>query len=127
MSKKTLVKVLTIVLTIVVMLTIAVLPSFAITAKIGQVSTGAQSAIEGSETNKLAEVGGKIVGILQVLGMVIAIVVLLILGIKYMTGSAEEKAEYKKTMVPYAVGAVIVFVATTLVNVIYNAATAVTK
>ena len=33
----------------------------------------------------------------------------MILGIKYMTGSAEEKAEYKKTMVPYLVGAVILF------------------
>ena len=126
MSKKTLVKVLTVVLTIVVMLTLASIPTFAIDTKISKVKTGADSAIASESTNQIAEVGGKIVGILQVLGMVIAVLVLLILGIKYMTGSAEEKAEYKKTMVPYAVGAIIVFVATTIVKVIYDAATAVT-
>lgn len=33
----------------------------------------------------------------------------MIIGIKYMTGSLEEKANYKKTMVPYLVGCVILF------------------
>ena len=37
-----------------------------------------------------------------------------------MMGSAEEKAEYKKTMIPYLVGALLIFAATTIVNVVYN-------
>lgn len=73
----------------------------------------------------IATLGGQIVGIIQVVGIVIAVVILLILGIKYMTGSAQEKAEYKKTMIPYIVGAILIFAASTLVNVIFNLATSI--
>ena len=37
-----------------------------------------------------------------------------------MMGSAEEKAEYKKTMIPYLVGAILVFAASTIANFVYN-------
>ncbi|MEI3401230.1 MAG: hypothetical protein V8R51_02250 [Clostridia bacterium] len=46
---------------------------------------------------------------MQTVGIVLSVVILIILGIKYMMGSAEEKAEYKKTMIPYLIGAVSVF------------------
>lgn len=64
--------------------------------------------------------GKQVVGILQVIGIIVAVVVLLILGIKYMMGSTEEKAEYKKVMIPYLVGALLIFAATTIVNMVYN-------
>ena len=54
---------------------------------------------------------------------VIAVIVLLILGIKYMIGSASEKAEYKKTMIPYLVGAVLVFGAGAIAQVIVQITT----
>ena len=73
----------------------------------------------------VASLGGQIVGIIQVVGIVVAVVILLILGIKYMTGSAQEKAEYKKTMIPYIIGAALVFAATTILNVIFNLATSI--
>ncbi len=73
----------------------------------------------------VASLGGQIVGIIQVVGIVVAVVILLILGIKYMTGSAQEKAEYKKTMIPYIIGAVLIFAASTIVNVIFNLATSI--
>ena len=37
-----------------------------------------------------------------------------------MMGSAEEKAEYKKTLLPYIIGAAMVFGASVLTGVIYN-------
>ena len=64
--------------------------------------------------------GQNIMGVIQVLGVVIAVVVLMVLGIKYMMGSAEEKAEYKKTMIPYLVGAILIFAASTIANVVYQ-------
>ena len=76
-------------------------------------------------TDKIQSLGETIVNILQILGIVVAIVVLSIIGIKYMMGSAEEKAEYKKVMVPYVVGAIIIFAATSLVKVVYKLATGV--
>ena len=46
-----------------------------------------------------------------------------ILGVKYMLGSADEKASYKKSLVTLTVGFVIVIAATTIVSVVYNIAT----
>ena len=77
------------------------------------------------QTSDLTKVGNNIVTIIQVVGIVIAVIVLLIIGIKYMMGSASEKAEYKKTMIPYIVGAVLIFAGTSLVRVIYSLSTSV--
>ena len=74
------------------------------------------------QDGKIIELGQAIVTIMQTVGIVVAVVVLLILGIKYMMGSAEEKAEYKKTMIPYVVGAVLIFASTTIVNIVYQLA-----
>ena len=65
--------------------------------------------LDDSATTSLQSVGGQIAAVIRNAGIIVALIVLMILGIKYMTGSAEEKAEYKKTMVPYLVGAVILF------------------
>ena len=81
--------------------------------------------LNGNADQQITKVGGNIVNIIQVVGIVIAVIVLLVIGIKYMMGSASEKAEYKKTMIPYLVGAVLVFAGTSLVKVIYSLATAV--
>jgi len=73
-------------------------------------------------TGKIQEMGASIVTIMQTVGIVVAVVILLVLGIKYMMGSAEEKAEYKKTMIPYVVGAILIFASTTIVNIVYQLA-----
>lgn len=69
---------------------------------------------------EIKDLGGKILGIVQTVGVVLSVVILSILGIKYMMGSAEEKAEYKKTFIPYIVGAVLVFLAPTIANMVYT-------
>lgn len=61
-----------------------------------------------------------VMGIVNVIGVISSVVVLMILGIKYMSSSIEEKAEYKKTFIYYVLGAVLLFVAPTLANIIYN-------
>ena len=76
----------------------------------------------GNQPTEVVNLGKTIVTIMQTVGIVVAVVVLLVLGIKYMIGSAEEKAEYKKTMIPYLVGAILIFASTTIVNVVYNLA-----
>lgn len=37
-----------------------------------------------------------------------------------MMGSAEEKAEYKKTLMPYFIGAVLIFAASAFAQAIYS-------
>ena len=78
----------------------------------------------------LKNVGNGIVTILTTIGIVLSvivlvilgIIVLVILGIKYMMGSVEERADYKKTMMPYVIGATLVFAASIIANIIYNIA-----
>lgn len=68
----------------------------------------------------LTNVGNQIVTILTTIGIIASVIVLIVLGIKYMMGSAEEKAEYKKTMMPYVIGAALVFAASAIANILYN-------
>ena len=74
-------------------------------------------------TGKITSLGSQIIGIVTTIGSVVAVLVLVVLGVKYMMGSAEEKAEYKKTMIPYLVGAILIFAASTIANVVYQFAT----
>ena len=63
---------------------------------------------------------GKIVEIIRTLGTVIAVVGVMVLGIKYMIGSVEQRAEYKKTMIPYLIGCIFIFAIGTVVSIIYS-------
>lgn len=66
---------------------------------------------------RLADIGNTIIGFLQIVGSIISVVILGVIGIKYMVGSAEERAEYKKAMMPYVIGAVMVFAITNLLGI----------
>ncbi len=70
--------------------------------------------------SKWNELISKVLGIVQIIGYGVAVVTLTIVGIKYMVGSPADKAEYKKSLVPYVVGAVILFAASAIVTVFYN-------
>lgn len=70
----------------------------------------------------LLNAGNNIVAIITTIGIVISVVMLVVLGIKYMLGSVEEKAEYKKTLIPYMIGASFVFAASIIVQIIYEVA-----
>ena len=81
------------------------------------------SQIQGSDSSsdtQIASMGNKIVSVIKNIGIVVSVAVLVVLGIKYMMGSAEEKAEYKKTMLPYFIGALLVFSASGIVTVIQS-------
>lgn len=74
------------------------------------------------ETGNITNLGNSIIAVVRIVGVVVAVVILLILGIKYMMGSAEEKADYKKSMIPYIVGAILIFASTAIVGVVYDMA-----
>ena len=82
------------------------------------------STIDGStssvDVTNISTLGNSIVRILTTVGVVASVIVLVVLGIKYMMGSAEEKAEYKKTLMPYVIGAGLVFAASGIANIVYT-------
>lgn len=69
---------------------------------------------------KLKEKVGIILGVINVTGVVVSVITLMVVGINYMFGSIEEKAEYKKTAVIYCLGAALLFGGTTIPNILYN-------
>ena len=81
---------------------------------LGYMNTGASK----TNTEEVGQFGGKIMSLVSTAGIVIAVIVLLILGIKYMIGSASEKAEYKKTMIPYLLGATLLLGASLIIPII---------
>ena len=112
-------KILVFMLTAVMML--AVLGTTVFAAPTDVVNTMKGTMVDGEETaTPLAELGGKILGILQVAGVIIGTIILVVLGFKYMMGSLEEKAEYKKTMIPYVVGAVIIMAGPTIASGVFT-------
>ena len=71
-----------------------------------------------SSTDKIVNRVNPILGTITVIGIVISAITLTVLGIKYMIGSVEEKAEYKKSMIPYIIGVVLLLAASTAVGLI---------
>ena len=113
MSKKTM-KILTTIATILLIVSMGA--SIVYGTTIGSVNISPDT----TNTQNVTDIGNKIMGIIQVVGILAAVIILMVLGIKYMMGSAEEKAEYKKTMMPYVIGAVLIFAASRIANAIYN-------
>lgn len=76
--------------------------------------------------NDVTKIGKQLIGIITTVAVVVAVIMLLVLGIKYMMGSASEKAEYKKTMIPYLVGAILIFGASAITKVVVGLAQGIT-
>lgn len=74
----------------------------------------------GGKIGSIKTAGNKIITVASVSGSIISVVVLIALGIKYMLGSVEEKAEYKKTLLSYIIGATFVFAASAIAGMIYQ-------
>ncbi len=110
-------KVATIVLMIVMMLTIStnVLAVATTSTKPGEMLGSADV-----DTQGITDIGNKVITIITTIGIVVSVIVLVVLGIKYMMGSAEEKAEYKKTLMPYVIGAGLVFAASSIAQIVYS-------
>lgn len=126
---KNIVKIFSIILILITLISISV-NSFA--AKAGSAGTGGSSGdvvtspgelkpkdeVKGED--ELMQLGGNVMGILRTTGIVISVLILIVIGIKYMMGSAEEKAEYKKVMIPYLVGAALIFGASVISTVVFE-------
>lgn len=77
---------------------------------------GSISSVSGAD--KFFDFSNRVIGTIQVFGSISSVVALVLLGIKYVIGSAEEKAEYKQTMKPYLIGAIMVFTMTNILGII---------
>jgi len=72
---------------------------------------------------KVFDIADVIISIIKWVGATISVIILMILGFKFLTGSIEEKAEYKKTMIPYIVGCILLFAGSFVLQLIYDLVT----
>lgn len=63
-------------------------------------------------------IGGVILGAMQVIGVAVAVIMLIVLAIKYISSAPNDKAEIKKHAVVYVVGAVVLFGASGILQLI---------
>ena len=88
----------------------------------GEFGVGDLNGTTSSGSDEIKDVGNNIIQILSTVASIISVLVLILLGVKYMFGSVEEKAEYKKTLMPYIIGATLVFAASGIAGIIYSIA-----
>jgi len=73
-----------------------------------------------ADVESMYQFGGSVAGVIQIAGTIVSAGALIIIGIRYVVASAEEKAEYKERMLPYIIGAVLLFGASNIVNIAYK-------
>lgn len=78
--------------------------------------TASSSTLQGC----MSTITGSILGIVQTIGMAVAIIMLVVLAIKYISAAPNDKAEIKKHAVVYIVGAIVLFAASGIVGLIKN-------
>ena len=74
--------------------------------------------LQDDEIAPIVSKGATLVSVIRVIGIIVTVVCLMLIGIKYMTGSIEEKADYKKSMIPYLIGVLVFFALSQLLAII---------
>ena len=76
----------------------------------------------GSVTRVEAEpvfgIGEKVYGALMNVATVVAILTIAIIGLRYIFASVEQKAEYKATMLPWFIGAILIVTLTSILGIV---------
>lgn len=116
MHKKTIVRIISIVFITIYILSFCLTVLGAEIDPIAVIGNGPDPSSGGVST--LYDLGNTILGILQYIGVGVSIIACLILAIKYMYTSVDEKAEVKKKLIPFIIGGFLVFGAVQLVKIL---------
>ena len=67
------------------------------------------NGIQSIDESQLQKASGEVYNVFLVLGIAAAVIVGMVMGIKFITGSIDEKADVKNSLIPYVAGCVVVF------------------
>ncbi len=119
MNKKRIVKIISIALMVAMIAMCLNNVALAATTDIPRVNEDHTS----TTSTAFARVLNVILGVTQVIGVSIAVIMLIVLAIKYISAAPAEKADIKKSAVLYIVGAVVLFGASGILGLISQFAT----
>ena len=117
-------KMIVIILLSVIMYGFVIMPSYAMFSK-ENVKTWANTTASNSAVTSTQNIVGGVIAALRIVCMGVAITMLLVLAMKYMSAAPSEKADIKKHAVVYVVGAVVMFAASGLLTIIGNFASSI--
>ncbi len=80
--------------------------------------SGVNKVSEKGSSGRIAKILNAVIRLIQIAGTGISVLVVTIVGIKYMWSSPSEKADMKKMAVPIITGCVLLFAATNLVAIV---------
>ena len=75
---------------------------------------------DGDETEDIRGMVAKVINLIRNIAVIGGVLLLTIIGFKYMLGSAEEKADYKKSLIPLVVGIIVVMAASQIMSMIFG-------
>ena len=104
---------------LIVLLLIASLTTFSFCVDPSLVDDGTINVTSGAG-QEVQQTANRIIGIFQFVGTAAAVIILVFIGIKYMSAAPSEKADIKKSAVIYIIGAVLLFAAPNVVAIIFN-------
>ncbi len=108
----------------IIMLIIITISSFMVTAAYAFDPNEYNPNTNATEVpGKFTNMAGTIANTIQIIGIILSAIVIGLLGIKYMTGSVEERADYKKSMIPFLVGTVMLVAIGTILRLINDLTT----
>lgn len=90
--------------------------SYALGAK--DVVIGINANTQGINADGMKGIAGRVLGLLQIVSAILAVVLIAYLGFKMVLGSANEKADVQKQFIPLIIGVTIVFAATSIANLL---------
>lgn len=107
---------------IAIIIGIIITIAFMSSTSIATINPGDYKNVSGtlSGDDKISQIGGYVFNAVAVVGSGIAIISITILGIKYMVSSVEDKAQVKKKLVPFVIGAAIFFGASFVMRIIFD-------
>ena len=118
MTKK-MMKILSTMLIAIMMMGIVATPVLATgTFSVGDSTGYNPSGTQSATSDKAGNIMNSIIGVVQVIGIAIAVIMLIFVAIKYLTSAPNDKAEIKKHAVVYVVGAIVLFGASGILGII---------
>ena len=94
------------------------------------ISNQINATISGIDTEKfkpgieegLANYLGDVIGIIQIVGVAVAAIACIVMGIRYILSSTEDRADIKKKLIPFVIGPIIFVGATGVLRLISSIA-----
>ena len=92
---------------------------FATTSIINDIKSQAETT-NSIDSAEMTATAGKVLKLIRTIAIILGTIVIAVLGVKYMMGSVEEKAEYKKSFIPLVVGILVIMAATSIATLLFS-------